>query len=332
MAEKDKKDVDEKSASKKTTSAKTVTSQTAPSKTTVTKADSSDKATTESHHVDSGDEKSVKLPIAIVIGVAALVCGLLIGRFVLSGINFGGGVAGKTTLTESELDTTVGSYSYGGKSYNISARDAITSQASLDSVKDSDGNYTMPSADSVLSVARNNVLAKEVESKGISVTDDEVTAYAESTLGTSDYSTIASQYSMDADQVQKILKQSAAVKKLYDTVVTTSTGTAPTAPTTAATGQEDVATADYYNYIVGLMGDEWDTTTNTWARTDGPYYAALSSQTFTDNTATYSQAETAYYVAYQQYSQTASSASTQWTSYVNGLLSNASIQISSLVS
>lgn len=327
-----------KAAAEKSTKSRTATkkdvSESADEKTAVAKT-AADRKSSDAAAITmsqpSGDQKNVKLPIAIIIGVAALVCGLLIGRFLLTGINMGG-VSGKTTLSESELDTTVGSYTYDGKSYNISARDAITATASLDSVKDSDGNYTMPSADNVLSVARNGVLAKAVEAAGITVSDDDVASYAESTLGSSDYATIASQYSLDEDTTKSILKQSAGVKKLYDTIVTTSTGTAPTAPATAATGQEDVATADYYNYIIGLFGDEWDTTTNTWARTDGPYYAAMSDQTFTDNTATYSQAQTAYYVAYQQYSQTASSASTQWTSYVNGLLSKASIQISSLVS
>ena len=278
------------------------------------------------------EDKTVKLPMAIVIGVAALVIGLLIGKFALSGLNFGGGVSGKTTISEGELDSSVGSYTYGGQSYSISARDAIQATASLDSVKQDDGSYTVPSADSVLSVARNQILAKEVAAKGISVSDDDVTSYAESTLGSSDYASIASQYSMTEDQVKDLLKQSCGVKKLYDTIVTTSTGTAPTAPTTPASGAEDTPTAEYGAYIINLLGDEWDSNTGTWARTDGAYYSALSGETFSADSATYAQAQKAYYVAYQQYSQTSSSASTQWTSYVNGLLSNASISINSLVS
>jgi hypothetical protein len=278
------------------------------------------------------EDKSVKLPIAIVIGVAALVIGLLIGKFAMAGLSFGGSVSGKTTISEGELDSSVGSYTYGGQSYGISARDAIQATASLDSVKQDDGSYTVPSADSVLSVARNQILAKEVAAKGISVSDDDVTSYAETTLGSSDYSSIASQYSMTEDQVKELLKQSCGVKKLYDTVVTTTTGTAPTAPTTPASGAEDTPTAEYGAYIINLLGDEWDSNTGTWARTDGSYYAALSGETFSADSATYAQAQKAYYVAYQQYSQTSSSASTQWTSYVNGLLSNASISINSLVS
>ena len=275
---------------------------------------------------------SLKLPLVIVIGVAALVCGLLLGRFVLSGLTFGNSVAGKTTIAESDLDSAIATYTYGGQTYSITAREAIEVSSSVDSAKQDDGTYTMPSADSVLSVARNDILAKEVDAKGITVSDDDVDSYAQSYLGSNDYSTIASEYSMSEDQVKAILKRSCGVKKLYDTIVTTSTATAPTEPTAPADGQEDVATADYGAYIIGLLGDEWDSTNNTWARTDGPYYAALSSETFSADSATYSQAETAYYVAYQQYSESSSTSSSQWTSYVNGLLSNASIQINSLVS
>ena len=58
----------------------------------------------------------------------------------------------------------------------------------------------------------------------------------------------------------------------------------------------------------------------------------MSSMEFTSDSATYSQAETAYYVAYQAYSQTSSDSSAKWTAYVNNLLSNATISISTLVS
>ena len=42
---------------------------------------------------------------------------------------------------------------------------------------------------------------------------------------------------------------------------------------------------------------------------------------------TYKQAMTAYYTAYQQYSSQASSASSKWTEYANGLYAKANISI-----
>lgn len=274
--------------------------------------------------------RNVAFPIVIVIAVACLVGGALLGHFALGSL-FGSSVSGKTSLAEGELDSTVATYTYDGKSYTVSARDVITASSSLDSAKQDDDTYTMPSADDILSKARNEILAKEVEAKGITVSDDDVSTYANDTLGSDDYATIATQYSMDEDGVKAVLKQSCGVKKLYDQVVTTTTTTAPTAPTSPSDDNNDTMTAEYGAYIVNLLGDEWDSTNNTWARTDGPFYSSMSSMTFTSDSASYTQAETAYYVAYQQYSQTASSASTEWTDYVNGLLSKASISIDTLV-
>jgi uncharacterized protein YneF (UPF0154 family) len=276
-------------------------------------------------------KKVVSMPVAIIVAVACVVVGALLGYFVIGNLT-SNQVSGKTTLTEDQLDTTVGTYTYNGKSYTISARDAITSSSSLDSAKNDDGTYNMPSASTILSKAQNGILSLEVEAQGIEVTDDDISSYATSTLNTDDYSSIASQYSLDEDSVKDILRQSCGVKKLYDQVVTTTVTTSPTAPTAPSDGNNDEATADYGAYIVNLLGDEWDSTNNTWARTDGPFYSSMSSMQFTSDSATYPQAETAYYVAYQQYSQSSSNASTQWTDYVNGLLSKASITIDSLVS
>ena len=120
------------------------------------------------------------------------------------------------------------------------------------------------------------------------------------------------------------------MKKLRDSVVTTTVPTAPTAPTAPSDGNSDTASAEYAQYIIALAGDEWDSTNNTWASTDGTYYAALSSYAISNDSATYSAAEAAYYVAYSAYSTASSSVSTEWTNYVNTLLSNATIQIGSL--
>jgi hypothetical protein len=295
------------------------TNQTEPSKTTV-------KLAAE----PSGPKKSVGLPLAIVLVVVALVAGVLVGHFAI-GSSFGT-LSGKTTITESELDATVGAYTYNGATTQITAREAIEATSSLDAAKQDDDTYAMPSADAVLSFARNAILNKEVEDKGITVSDEDMSAYATDALGTDDYATIASQYGMTEDQVKTVVRESAGVKKLYDQIVTTTTGDAPTAPEAPADGEEDVATAAYGEYIVNLLGDNWDSSTNSWANTDNDYYDAMKDLSFSADSATYADAQTAYYVAYSLYSQTASAASTEWTNYVNGLLANASITIGELVS
>jgi hypothetical protein len=278
----------------------------------------------------SAPKKTVGLPLAIVLVVVALVAGVLVGHFAI-GSTFGT-LSGKTTITEAELDSSVGSYTYNGSTTQITARDAIEATSSLDAALQDDGTYEMPSADSVLSFARNAILNEEVAAKGITVSDEDMSTYATDALGTDDYASIASTYGMTEDQVKTVVRESAGVKKLYDQIVTTTTGDAPTAPESPAEGEEDTATAAYGEYIVNLLGDNWDSSTNTWANTDNDYYESMKDLSFSADSATYDDALTAYYVAYSLYSQNASAASAEWTDYVNGLLANASITIGELVS
>ena len=285
-----------------------------------------------SYGYDSAPKRSgFGLPVLLGGIVVALIVGVLAGHFLL-----GGGSAssaafpGSTTCSESDLDKVIATYTYNGETTSITVRDAIESQTSLDSAKDDDGNYTLPNADSALATARNKILAQKAEEEGITVSDDELSSYAEQILGTSDLSSVADQYGLTEDQAKEVVRQSAAMYKLKDQVCETSAGTMPDAPTSPAEGEEDVATADYGAYIVNLLGDEWDSANNTWARTDGDYYAALKDETWSPDSATYSQAQTAYSVAYKAYATAASASSTEWTEYVNGILSGVSITILTL--
>ena len=223
-------------------------------------------------------------------------------------------------------------YSYAGTNGTVTVRDVITSSGTLDGAKDDKGNYKIPSADEALSFARSAIIEKEAEKRNISVSDDDIKSYASEMLGSDDLDSIASSYGMDADTAKKLIKQSAMMKKLREQVVTESdAGEAPTAPTEAAEDQKQVPKPEYAQYIIKLAGSEWDSANNKWASTDGPYATALKDYTVTNDGATYEAAQAAYYVAYQDYSTKQSSVSTQWTDFVNGLLSNASIQLSTLV-
>lgn len=273
----------------------------------------------------------VAAPIVAGVFVVALIVGVLLGHFVLGGgSSASAAFPGATTATEDELDRVIATYSFDGKTESITVRDAIESQSSLDSAKDSDGNYTLPNADSALAVARNKILAQKASEEGITVEDDELSGYAEQILGTSDLSSLATQYGLTEDQTKEIVRESAAMYKLKEKVCTTSVSDMPEAPATPAEGEEENARADYGAYIVNLLGDEWDSTNNTWARTDGSYYEALKDETWSPDSATYSQAQMAYSVAYKAYAESASTSSSEWTSYVNGVLSQATITICTL--
>lgn len=272
---------------------------------------------------------SVGLPVLAAAVVVALVLGVLAGKFILGG-NSASNFAGQTTVSEADLDKVMATYSYNGKTGTVTVREAIESQVSLDSVKDDEGNYTIPAADDALAVARNRILAIVAENEGVSVSDDELSEYAEKITGESDIATLASNYSLTENQAKEIVRESAVMYKLKDQVVSTDTVDAPTAPTTPEEGQEDAANATYGAYIVSLLGDEWDSANGTWARTDGSYYEALKDEVFSEDSATYAQAQAAYYVAYQQYASASSTASSEWTAYVNQILATATITLNTL--
>ena len=258
----------------------------------------------------------------IIVAVVAAVIGYVIG----SG-GFGGTGTGTATVGEDQLDTVIASYTYNGASHDITVRSAIESEYSLESAQNSDGTYSVPSAETIISTVRNNILVSEAESRGIEVSDDEMDQFAESMLGSSDYATLATQYGVTEDQAKDIVRERALIQKLYSQVVPeASTATAPTEPTVPENGDTSTSSAEYAQYIIDLAGDEWDSENNTWASTDGSYYVALG-DAFTGDAATYEQAVTAYYVAYQEYSNQMSGYTTTWTDFANGLFANANIRL-----
>lgn len=273
-------------------------------------------------------------PAWIAIAAACLVVGLLLGHFVFgAGGVLAGSVAGKTTVAEGDLDAVMGTYTYNGKTYDVTVRDAIELTSTLDQAKNDDGTYNMPAADGVISAARNQVLLLEAKNQGLEATDDEIAAYAQEQLGSSDFDEIATQYGLDADTVKKMITDSATMDKLRKSVVTTDTGDAPIAPTEPEEGKESEPTVDYFNYIIDLAGDQWDSDNNTWADPAGSYATALANYTISpDEGATYEAAQAAYYVAYQEYSSTATAASDEWVNYYNQLFSNVTVQLSTAVS
>ena len=304
-----------------------------------------DKPVLEAVPPASGSAAAKKGPSTVgwaVIAIAALVVGLIIGMFALGGsggpAGSKGAIAGKTALAENELDTVVGTYTYNGKSVPVTAREAILQNGSLEAAKNAEGAYTVPSADTVLSIARNNIIVEEAKARGLSISDEDLTAYAEQTLGTADFATVASSYSMDEETVKKLLGDSALMAKLRDSVIGEQPEMVapepPDAPETKEGEEPDgsVETKEYAEYIINLAGSEWDAEKGTWASQDGPYASALSGYEISNDKASYDAASAAYYVAYQAYSEASSATSQQWTDFVNGLLSNSSIQIDTLLS
>lgn len=246
-----------------------------------------------------------------------------------------GTLGGKTTIDENELDEVVATYTMGGVVHEITAREAILQESSLELARVGESAYLMPSTESVVSAARTAILQDEVDRRGITVSDEELDTYVKDTFGTTDYAALASEYHMDEENVRRLLRGSAGMAKLRAEVVADAeTGASePAAPTAPENGDKATASADYATYIIALAGDEWDAENGGWVNFDGPYAAALREYDVRADSAPYAAAEVAYNLAYEQYHSTPQvSASTVWSNYVNELLCQANLAVGSLVS
>lgn len=257
--------------------------------------------------------------------LAAVIVAGVSGYFLGPG-GFGSKGVSAPVFAESELDATVATWKFKGASHKISAREAIESQYSLDSVKDEDGNYPAPSADAVLSYVRNRILLEEASKQGIELSDEDLSSSAEASLGTSDFSAIADQYGVSEDQAKQIVREQGTIQKLYQSVMDDAPAM-PKAPAEPESGDENEAKAEYAAYIIDLAGKEWDAEAGTWAKLDGAYATALAGEEITPESATYAQAQKAYAVAYQQYMLESQGANAKWTSYVNELFGEADVEL-----
>lgn len=257
--------------------------------------------------------------------LAAVIVAGVSGYFLGSG-GFGSKGVSAPVFAESELDATVATWKFKGASHKISAREAIESQYSLDSVKDEDGNYPAPSADAVLSYVRNRILLEEASKQGIELSDEDLSSSAEASLGTSDFSAIADQYGVSEDQAKQIVREQGTIQKLYQSVMDDAPAM-PKAPAEPESGDENEAKAEYAAYIIDLAGKEWDAEAGAWAKLDGAYATALAGEEITPESATYAQAQKAYAVAYQQYMLESQGVNAKWTSYVNELFGEADVEL-----
>ena len=269
----------------------------------------------------------------IFIGVGAVVLfalGIVIGRFLLGGGGATGSLNGRTTLSEGELNTPIASYTYNGQTKEVTAREVIENTSGLDAAKQSDGTYAVPAADKIIGYVRNALVVAEAQSKGITVTDDEVNNYMQTNFKTTDVSQVASKFKLSEDVVKKLIHDAAIMKKYRDSVLTTTLPDAPQQPTPPEDGNSETTSQEYAQYIIGLAGDEWDAKNNTWASQDGDYYKQLSAYSISNDSASFAAAQTAYQVAMSKYSAVASKASQEWSQKINEILGKASIAVYSL--
>lgn len=255
----------------------------------------------------------------VVLIAAVVVAAILFG---LLGSCVGGGASGKVAaqISESQLDSAIATYTFNGTKHDVTAREIFASQYGVSSAADADGNYTTPSAETILSYVRNKVLVEDAAKQGIELDDAAVDAYTES-LGYGDLTSVAAMLGVDEETARTYLRDAAMVQALNDQVAS-GAATMPAPPEEGKKGKV------YGKYIAGLLGDEWDTGKDDWARDDGQLYAYLQgAKLTTGKKATYDMALTTYQAAYAIYSADSTNERQVWTDYTNGLFANTSVDI-----
>ena len=276
--------------------------------------------------------KKIGMPVGLALAAGGLVVGLLVGNAV-----FGSGAsakfAGKSSISEAELDAPIAVVNYKGKKIDVSARDIITTSSTLTSAKLEDGTYDLPSAEFVLTTARDKVLEIEAEARGVSVSEEDLKAKSLETLGTDDISAVATTYGMDEETIRAAMKSQCIQDKMRE-----QSGSEmempepPTAPDSPAKGSESTATADYAKYIIGLAGDAWDAKAGKWADPESTWATSLTEEAgFTSSKATYEAASMAYSLAYTDFVEKQTAYSDVWQKLSDDIYSNASVSISTLI-
>ena len=240
---------------------------------------------------------------------------------------------GKATVAESELDSVLGSYTTAkdGETVEVTVREALMEEGGLEAARNRDGSYSVPAADTVLAIARDRLLEREAASRGLAATDRDALEYAKTYLGCESAEEVAETYGMDVEQARASMKRSATIGLLRDAVVTTSPIEEPVPPEEPPEGGEDVYLGEYGVYVTGLLGDAWDATANMWATEEGPFREGLRDYTISNDGATYSAALAAYQIAQEICAQRNADIAAEWTTYVNVVLSDVTVELNSLV-
>ncbi|MRX81640.1 hypothetical protein [Eggerthella guodeyinii] len=249
----------------------------------------------------------------VLVGLACVVVGCVLGS-----ILFGGSAA----VFSLRSDGAVASFSYSGETREITQKDLQKLSIGHSLQEDESFDYT-----DVLYAVRMGVLSQEARNQGISVTDEDVSAYAKSQYRTDDYGTLGEGV-LDDEAVKEALEQELLVDRLRGGHISDDSVQQPPvtpAPLAGGPGAESIPSAEYGAYIVELFGEAYDAKTNTWVQLDSPFYEAFQDESFSAQEATFEQAMKAYYVAYSLYDTAAFGSENSWTGYVNEVMSDVEV-------
>lgn len=266
--------------------------------------------------------------IATITGGAALAIGLLVGHFAFGSVGVPGVTnVGSATVTSSQTNEVIGTYTYKGAAHGISVQDILDYTGGS---ADENGNYDLPSAETVMNYARAQITREAAKKENITVTDDDLTNFVKNQYGYESLEDFATQLNINQDQVKTLLEDAVAQQMLHDKIVG-KTLTAPTYPTAPEEGKTDEATADYAAYIQELAGDAWNKETGTWADADSDFAKATAEYDITNDSATFDAALAVYQVVYNSYSAEYQELEKTYTAYMDELYKDCTISIGTLV-
>ena len=284
----------------------------------------------EPEDAEKDTERRIPTAVWVVVAAVCLAVGVAIGHFLLGGSTGTISLNGRTTLSASELDSVIATYTMDGVTHDVTARDVLTF-GGTELTANEDGTYPVPGANSVVSYVQTLLMLEEAEARGVAATDEEVDEWL-ATHYNSDIASYAANNGISEDSARELFRMYVTIENLGENVVGEEYPTMPTEPEAPADGAEETPTAEYAEYVIGLVGDEWDSDANTWARTDGEYYATLSSYEISNDSATYAAASAAYSVAMMDYQEAYTASVEKQNAFTDELFSKVSIQIGTLLS
>ena len=229
-------------------------------------------------------------------------------------------LTGKVTLSQDDLSGAIGTYTINGQTHKVTARDAILASSSL--TKNDDGTYDAPTAESVLTVARNAAMSQAARDRKLTVSDDEIKSYENSSFGTDNEDDIAKLYGYTTDEVHSTIYDSLLLNKLYkDVTGNDGLGAGPSQPT------DDLDDAGRAQYIIGLANDAWDAKKGTWADSEAGNGWASAMKAYGDISqgASADAAASAYQYAYGQYQDAMNDSIKTWNDFCDKTYKNLTI-------
>lgn len=218
---------------------------------------------------------------------------------IIAGVSFyfyaGGGLRGKVVVSESELNAPFAFYYYHGP-HQVTVKEVLEYFNEIDLAKTDDGMYYVPGAQDVTSFIQDMVCLNKAAEEGFTVNEAETNAAALYYNQTKDYSEIANDDEISEEDAKEDMQQHALFLKYECEQIASIADNGTVAPEVPSDADMETATSAYADYIKNLVGDAWNSETNTWSEDDATFSLYFKGNEFNGNEATYEQAELAYFL------------------------------------